>query len=88
MEQVDLERAIGRVEGKLDLVVTSISELKNAFDTMEKGRLSRLEVLFATLETQISVKARSTAMWTSAALSILTSVAAGVIIYLILHHGS
>ena len=85
------ERAIGRVEGKLDGVLTLISNtqsevrgLRDDFGTMEKGRLSKLEVMFATLETTVSVKARNSAIWMAAGISILTSVSAAIVIYLLI----
>ena len=84
-EETNMERSIGRLEGKLDLVVTSITGLQSAFDTMEKGRLSRLEVSFNTLQTQVSLKAKSSALWYGLIASASTSVISGVILYLLLH---
>ena len=80
-----VERSIGRLEGKLDSVITIVGSLKEAFDSLEKGRLSKLEVAFATLETQVSLKAqdsaKSSAMIYSIVASIISSVLAAFIVW-------
>lgn len=86
MENQEIYLKLGAVEGKMDLVVSSIAALKESFDQMEKGRLSRLEVAFATLDTEVGTKAKNSAMWYSASMSVLGSVVSGVILYLLLHH--
>ncbi len=55
MDEVNVERALGRVEGKIDLVVKDTSELKTAFATLEAGRLSRLETIVAGLVAKVSI---------------------------------
>lgn len=80
---MDLERSMGRLEGKLDSIVNIVADLKGAFETMEKGRLSRLEVAFNTLQTEIAVKSKNTTIVWSAVISVATSVAAAVVIHLL-----
>jgi len=70
----DISRAIGRLEGKVDLMVTSISNLASSFESLEKGRLSRLEIAFAELNTSVKDKARVTAIWTAGIMTIVTSI--------------
>lgn len=83
MEEVnnsELIRAIGKLEGKMDLMVNSVSNLASSFESLEKGRLSRLEIGFATLNTEVKDKARNTAVWSGAIVAIIVSVATAVII--------
>lgn len=91
-EHNNLERSIGRLEGKLDSTVfmmTSISNdvsgLRNDFATMEKGRLTALEVKFAGLSSEMKVKARNSAMLAGAIISIAVSVISAIIIYFVTH---
>lgn len=88
MEEGDFERAFGRLEGKLDSVVGIVAELKGDFAKMERGRLTKLEVAFATLKSELSASTKSeankSAMWASIISSIVSSVIAAVILYFIL----
>lgn len=59
----NIERSLGRVEGKLDLLVKSVSDLSSAFQNLEAGRLSRLEVKVNTLDVQTREKAKNTALF-------------------------
>lgn len=43
----EYQRALGRVEGKLDLVIDQVTALRGSFETLEAGRLSRLETTVA-----------------------------------------
>lgn len=79
-ERTDFERSLGRVEGKLDSVISVVTDLKSSFDSLEKGRLSRLEVAFATLHTEVSVKAKNSAMWSATIISVVVSVVTAIII--------
>lgn len=79
------ERSLGRLEGKVDSIVNmmqgmqgEVTSLRNDFGTMEKGRLSRLEVQFATISTEVGVKARSQAIWASATISLSIAIVAAV----------
>lgn len=83
MEDKNVERSIGRLEGKLDSVISLVGDLKGAFEQMEKGRLSVLEISFATLKTEIEVKARWSAMLMSMIISILVSVISATVIFFI-----
>jgi len=40
---------IGELKGEMKNVVLELSAMRNAFDNLEKGRLSRLEIQFANL---------------------------------------
>lgn len=86
-----VERSIGRLEGKLDSAILAmggirgeVKSLRNDFMHMEKGRLSKLEVGFATLETTVQIKARSSAIIWAIGASIFTSVVSGITIALII----
>ena len=81
MAKNGIERTIGRLEGKIDSLGLTITELKNAFDSLEKGRLSTLEINFAKFYTEIHTKAKNTAMWISALVAIVVSVVSAMIIY-------
>ena len=76
-----LERSIGRLEGKVDLVVATITQLSSDFTTMERGRLSVLEVKVNTLQTENKDKARSTAIWVSAIVGVIVSVVSSIIVF-------
>ena len=80
-EQLNSERSIGRLEGKLDSVISLVADIKGAFEKMEKGRLSVLEISFATLKTEVEVKTRSSAVIISAVISILVGVSSSFIIF-------
>jgi len=88
MAQENLQRALGRVEGKVDLVVQSIADLKNSFEKMEQGRLSKLEVDFATLHTNVTGSANNHAIWTAAIMTTAGSIVSGIILFLLLKHYS
>lgn len=49
MADSGVERSIGRLEGKIDLIVNQVSGLRAEFMTLEAGRLSKLERDFANL---------------------------------------
>jgi hypothetical protein len=76
---------IGRLEGKMDLLITMVDKLSDAFHTLESGRLSELEVKFATMATEVETKAKMSALWWALLASIVTSVTSGIILFLILH---
>ena len=50
-----VERSIGRLEGKIDLVIQEVSGLKVSFNTLEEGRVSTLERNFANLTGKLSM---------------------------------
>lgn len=87
-EHNSLERSLGRVEGQLNSLVAvvntlsaNITSLSNDFATMEKGRLTALEVKFATLSTEIELKAKNSGMVSGAIISVIVSVASAFILY-------
>lgn len=89
MEPQDIVYRLGEVGGKLDsainaigIVGSEIKSLRDDFQTMEKGRLSRLEVTFATLETTVSLRAKNSAIVWAAGMSVVTSVVTAVLISL------
>jgi hypothetical protein len=84
----NLERSIGRLEGKIDGLAIGMGSLKADVVSLSNdfsGRLSRLEISFATLSTEVSVKAQSKAIWISAGMSFIVSVVSAMVIYLIIH---
>lgn len=89
MEPQDIVYRLGEVGGKLDsainaigIVGSEIKSLRDDFQTMEKGRLSRLEVTFATLETTVSLRAKNSAIVWAGGMSVVTSVVTAVLISL------
>ncbi len=69
----NLERSIGKIEGKLDAVVAAVHEMKSSFDSLENGRLSRLEIAFATLQAETTMRAKTVAIWIASGVSIAVS---------------
>ena len=87
MSSDSVERSIGRIEGKLDSAIVAVSQvggevksLRDDFATMEKGRLSRLEVSFASLETTVNLKAKNTAMFWGTIMSIIASIVSAILV--------
>lgn len=87
----NVERSIGRLEGKIDgmsvdiqNINQSMTNLKAAFDTLEQGRLSGLEVNFAKLESQVRERAKITATFYASLISIIVSVISASIIFFII----
>ena len=85
-----IERSIGRLEGKVDgitndikIMSESMNALRASFDILEKGRLSRLEVNFATLQAEINTRAKNIALWAGAIVSGCISIVSGIIIYVL-----
>ena len=86
----NVERSIGRLEGKIDGMVMdiqnvnqSMTNLKSSFDVLEQGRLSGLEVRFATLQAEVSLKAKNTAMWASSIVAGAISIISGAVLFFI-----
>ena len=46
---------IGELKGEMKNVVSELSAMRNAFDNLEKGRLSRLEIQFANLIGKLTI---------------------------------
>jgi ABC-type Fe3+ transport system permease subunit len=86
-EQQDLERSLGRLEGKMDSMVASMNHLISAFDNLEKGRLSTLEINFAKMQVEVYERTKSSSLWTSAITSVIVSVIAAILVYLITTKG-
>jgi hypothetical protein len=86
-EQQDLERSLGRLEGKMDSMVASMNHLASAFDNLEKGRLSTLEINFARMQVEVYDRAKSSSMWTSAIISLIISTFSGLMVYLLKSKG-
>lgn len=80
MTEKNIERSIGRLEGKMDNVVSEITALRVSFDNLEKGRFSKLEIAFAELHTNVKSSARIAALWTSGIVAITVSVIVAVMI--------
>jgi hypothetical protein len=55
MDDSDINRSIGRLEGKLDSLVTSVNTLASSFKSLEEGRLSQLEREFSLLTGKITI---------------------------------
>ena len=70
MPPANTERSIGRLEGKVDLLITKVDNLDKSFHTLEEGRLSTLEHDFANLTGKLSI----IAVIVSAVISIATAV--------------
>lgn len=76
-----IERSIGKLEGKMDMMVSSMNALSASFDSLEKGRLSRLEINFAELNTNVQDKAKNTALWTSGIVTLIVSTVIALVIH-------
>lgn len=76
----NLERSIGKLEGKMDAMIATMERLASSFDNLEKGRLSTLEINVAKMQTEVSEKSRSTALWTAGTVSIIVGVAVAIVI--------
>ena len=87
MEEQNLERAIGKLEGKMDMLISSMDSMSQAFANLEKGRLSTLEINFAKMQTELSDRARNTALTTSLWSSTIIGIIVIVIGALVLHFG-
>lgn len=70
----NLERSLGRLEGKMDSVMSTVTALAASFENLEKGRLSNLEIAFAKIQTEVSERSRSTAVLTSSIVSLIVAV--------------
>lgn len=75
MEGSTMERSIGRLEGKVDLILTDMSKLRGSFETLEAGRLTRLEEEVSGLIVKMGVA--------TAVISIVLSVASAYFIHLV-----
>lgn len=51
----ELQRSIGRLEGKMDMLVSGMQEMASSFSSLEKGRLSKLEIAFANLIGKLTI---------------------------------
>ena len=65
------ERSLGRLEGKLDLIIKDVSELNASFHELEQGRLSRLEIQFSNLTGKLTIVAAVVSIGISALFFIL-----------------
>ena len=79
-ENTEINRALGRVEGKLDSLISTVTHLSNSFQQLEAGRVSTLESGFATLKAEASAYARNTAIWVSAGISLIVGVVLAIVI--------
>ena len=64
-------RAIGRLEGKLDLIIKKVDDLDKSFRVLEEGRLSSLERQFANLGGKLSIISAVVAIVISLAITII-----------------
>jgi len=91
MESPDIIFKLGEISGKLDStgaavisVGNEVKSLRDDFNTMEKGRLTRLEVSFKSLETQVETRAKSSGFWYAIFASASASVISGIVLYALL----
>ena len=84
----ELSRGIGRIEGSLVEIKNDIklmredhARLRSEFQTLEAGRLTRLESAFALSEAAIHTKSKNTAIIWSAIVSIITAIITAFIIH-------
>lgn len=78
---------IGRLEGKMDLMVQAVNALSSSFESLEKRRLSRAEIAIAEMKTQYGLatqEAQTKAVWMAIFVSAVLSVVGGVAVTLIL----
>lgn len=84
----NLERSIGRLEGKVDgmsvnvqNIDQSMKDLRASFDTLEAGRLTGLEISFASLKAKTQAESRNTALIFAGMISLVISIISIVIGY-------
>ena len=84
----ELSRVLGRIEGSLTEIKNDIKlirddhkGLRSEFQTLEAGRLTRLESQFAVQQAEMGIKAKNVAMVWSAITAIFVSVISAIIIY-------
>lgn len=66
-----VERAIGRLEGKVDSIVSDVRALRSSFEVLEAGRLSAVEKEVANLTTKMAIITASISVGISVVLSII-----------------
>ena len=71
---------VGKLDGKLDMVVSSMTALAASFENLEKGRLSKLEIAFASSIGEAQANAKTTAIWVSVLVSLGVMIAGAFII--------
>lgn len=85
--ELEIQRSLGRIEGgiselksSVDLIRQDHAGLRAEFNKLEAGRLTRLESAFAVQQTEIKIKARNTAIWMSAVISLGVSILSAILI--------
>jgi len=85
-EPNNLERAIGKLEGKMDMLISSMEGMAQSFANLEKGRLSTLEINFAKMQVELADRSKTTALKTSALVSIVVGVIVSVLSAFIIYN--
>ena len=80
-QEASFERALGRLEGKMDAMVSSVNALASSFESLEKGRLSRLEIKVAEIVTETGSKSRNVALWVSSIVVIVGGIVSNIVAY-------
>ena len=64
-------------------MVSSVNALASSFESLEKGRLSRLEIKVAEMITTTNNKAKNTSIWVSFFVALIVGVTPQIVIYLL-----
>ena len=86
--QFEVQRSLGRIEGgvveiknDIALLRTDHALLREEFNKLEAGRLTKLESAFAVAETKNHIKAKNTAMIFSSIIAVVISIVTAVILH-------
>ena len=87
----EISRAIGKLEGKMDLMVSAMQDLTGQFANLEKGRLSTLEINFAklisevgTMEEEAKTRIGTRAIFISAITGGIISIISSLVIFFLI----
>lgn len=85
--QFEVQRSLGRIEGGISelkadifLIRTDHTLLREEFNKLEAGRLTKMESEFATFRALAHVKARNTAVFFSSVIAVIISVVTAFIL--------
>ena len=90
-QEYEVQRSLGRIEGGLIEIKSDIklmredhAGLRSEFQTLEAGRLTKLESQFAMSQTEMHSKSKNIALWWSLITAITVSVVSAILINLLI----
>ncbi len=89
--EYEVQRSLGRIEGSLieiknemKAIRENAAGLRTEFQTLEAGRLTRLESAFATFQGESLVKAKYSAVWVAALVGVAVAVGSQIVTHYLL----